>query len=85
MPRERKPCKGIFRGLIIGRTNQNSGPYPAIKNGECKVIEYIEQSDRPELVVLERDVANAFIQADICQFDSREKMEKYMEIPINNE
>jgi len=85
MSRERKPCKGIFRGLIIGRTNQNSGPYPAIENGECRVIEYVEQSDIPELVTLERAVANAFIQTGICQFDSREKMEKYMEVQINNE
>lgn len=74
MLRERKPCKGIFRGLIIGRTNQNSGPYLAIKNGECKVIEYEEQSDIPELVALEKEVANAFFQADICQFNSREKI-----------
>jgi hypothetical protein len=85
MLRERKPCKGTFRGLIIGRTNRNGGPYSAIENGECRVIEYVEQSDIPELVTLERAVANAFIQTGICQYNSREKIEKYKEIQINNE
>ncbi|MBP2660763.1 MAG: hypothetical protein H6Q69_3795 [Firmicutes bacterium] len=85
MSRERKPCKGTFRGLIIGRTSRNGGPYSAIENGECRVIEYVEQSDIPELVTLERAVANAFIQTGICQYNSREKIEKYKEIQINNE
>ncbi len=85
MSRERKPCKGIFRGIIIGRTDRNGGPYPAVESGECKVIEYVEQSDIPQLIALERDVANAFIQADICQSNSKEKIEKYIKVPINND
>ncbi|MDF2635205.1 MAG: hypothetical protein K0R78_2079 [Pelosinus sp.] len=64
MPREKKPCQGIFRGLVIGRRNAYGGLYSAIKNGECEVITYVEQSDRPELITLEEEVANAFLQGD---------------------
>jgi hypothetical protein len=64
MPRTRKPCQGIFRGLIIGRKNSNEGIYSAIENGECEVIAYAEQSKRPELKKLEEEVVNAFIQGD---------------------
>ncbi len=64
MPRARKSCQGIFRGLVIGRKNPQRGLYSAIENGECEVIAYIEQSERPELKKLEEEVANAFIQGD---------------------
>jgi hypothetical protein len=64
MSRERKQCQGIFRGLVIGRENTNGGLYSAVANGECKVIEYVEHSDLPELLKLEEEVIEAFIQAD---------------------
>lgn len=64
MPRLRKPCQGIFRGLVIGRKNPHEGLYAAIENSECEVIAYVEQSERPELLTLEEEVANAFIQGD---------------------
>lgn len=64
MPRSRKVCQGIFRGLVIGRKNPHGGLYAAIENGECEVIAYVERSERPELKKLEEEVANAFIQGD---------------------
>lgn len=85
MSRERRQCQGVFRGLVVGRKNQNGGPYPAIENGECKVIEYVEQSNIPELIILEREIINAFIQANICHFDSGEEIKKYIDIQESDE
>jgi hypothetical protein len=68
MSRERKQCQGVFRGLVVGREDRNGRLYSAMVNGECKVIEYIEHSDLPELLKLEGDVIEAFIQADKLQF-----------------
>lgn len=64
MFKERKPCQGIFRGLVIGRRNPNGGLYSAIENGECEVIAYVAQSNRTELIALEKEVANAFLQGE---------------------
>jgi hypothetical protein len=64
MPRVRKSCQGIFRGLVIGRKNQNGGFYAAIKNGECEVIACVERNTRPEFKKLEEEVVDAFIRGD---------------------
>ena len=64
MSRERKPCQGVFRGLVVGRDNTSGGIYSAIEHGECKVMEYFLNSDSPELIELEVEVVKAFIQAD---------------------
>lgn len=71
MSRERKQCQGVFRGLVVGRDNTSGGPYSAVTNGECRIIEYVQGSDSPELLKLEEEVAEAFIQADKLQFFSR--------------
>lgn len=68
MSRERKQCQGVFRGLVVGRVDRSGGLYSAAANGECKVIEYVEHSDVPELLRFEEDVIEAFIQADKLQF-----------------
>jgi len=67
MSRERKQCQGVFRGLVIDREHGNGRLYSAVANGQCKVIEYIEHSDVPELLKLEEEVVEAFIQADRLQ------------------
>jgi hypothetical protein len=64
MLHERKQCQGIFRGLVVGREETKGGPYSAVVNGECKVIEYVEHSDQPELLEFEEAIIDAFIQAD---------------------
>ena len=64
MSKERKPCQSIFRGLVVGRKNPHEGLYAAIENGECEVIAYVAQSDRTELIALEKEVANAFLQGE---------------------
>lgn len=68
MSRERKKCQGVFRGLVVGRVDRNGGLYSAVANGECKVIEYVEHSNVPELLKFKEDVIEAFIQADKLQF-----------------
>lgn len=62
-----KTCKGVFGGLIVGKKGKEDGLYSAIEKGECKILTYMEQSELPELMKLEKEVAHAFIQAEILQ------------------
>ena len=64
MSKKRKPCQGIFRGLVIGRKCPHEGLYAAIENGECEVIAYVAQSERTELIALGKEVANSFLQGE---------------------
>lgn len=59
-------CQGRFLGLVIGSKNKRNDLYSSIQSGECKIVEYIENSNRPELVAFEEEVAKAFVAGMKC-------------------